>query len=53
MNAPATTIDARFSAIADGKFEHAGGFPVPVLAVKPAKVLAFAKGSFSVTRHVF
>jgi len=39
--------------IADGKFEHAGGFPVPVFAVKPAKVLAFAKGSFSVTRHVF
>lgn len=39
--------------VEDGVFRHMGGFPVPVFSVVPTKVLAFAKGSFSVTRHVF
>ncbi|HZR53536.1 MAG TPA: pyridoxamine 5'-phosphate oxidase family protein [Streptosporangiaceae bacterium] len=39
--------------VADGVFHHPGGFPVPVFAVEQAKVLAFGKGTFTVTRHVF
>jgi general stress protein 26 len=39
--------------VENGVFRHAGGFPVPVFSVEPTKVLAFAKGSFGVTRHVF
>jgi uncharacterized pyridoxamine 5'-phosphate oxidase family protein len=39
--------------VEDGVFRHMDGFPVPVFSVVPTKVLAFAKGSFSVTRHVF
>ena len=35
-------------------FRHEGGNdPVLVFAVKPAKVLAFAKGTFGQTRHLF
>jgi hypothetical protein len=38
----------------DGGFRHAGGTgPVLVFSVKPAKVLAFAKGTFGQTRHRF
>jgi len=39
--------------VEDGVFRHMDGFSVPVFSVVPTKVLAFAKGSFSVTRHVF
>jgi nitroimidazol reductase NimA-like FMN-containing flavoprotein (pyridoxamine 5'-phosphate oxidase superfamily) len=40
--------------VRDGAFYHPGGAePVTVYAVAPAKVLAFAKGAFSHTRHVF
>ena len=40
--------------VGDGCFRHMGGFPVPVFAVRPAKVLAFAKGEvFSHTSHRF
>ena len=38
---------------ADGCFCHQDGHEALVYAVKPAKVLAFAKGSFSHTRHRF
>lgn len=37
----------------DGVFQHPRGFSVPVFAVDQAKVLAFGKGNFKVTRHVF
>lgn len=38
----------------DGAFQHPdGGGAALVFAVKPAKVLAFAKGTFSHTRHRF
>ena len=37
MTTPVTTLDPRFK----------------VFAVAPAKVLAFTKGAFSHTRHVF
>ena len=37
-----------------GSFHHTGSDePVPVFAVTPAKILAFAKGTFSHTRHRF
>jgi len=40
--------------VRDGFFYHPGGTdPVEVFAVVPAKVLAFSKGAFSLTRHVF
>jgi general stress protein 26 len=40
--------------VRDGAFRHAGGQePALVFAVTPAKVLAFAKGTFSHTRHCF
>jgi uncharacterized pyridoxamine 5'-phosphate oxidase family protein len=39
--------------VENGLFKHMGGFLVPVFSVVPAKVLAFAKGNFGVTRHVF
>jgi hypothetical protein len=35
----------------DGRFEHPGGGPALVFAVRPAKILAFAKGRFGQTRH--
>ena len=40
--------------VRDGSFWHSDGAgPVLVFAVTPAKVLAFAKGTFSHTRHRF
>ena len=40
--------------VRDGFFYDSGGTePVQVFAVAPAKVLAFTKGTFSHTRHVF
>ena len=40
--------------VRDGFFYHEGSTdPVLVFAVAPAKVLAFAKGTFSHTRHTF
>jgi nitroimidazol reductase NimA-like FMN-containing flavoprotein (pyridoxamine 5'-phosphate oxidase superfamily) len=39
--------------VAEDYFCHEGGGEALVYAVKPAKVLAFAKGSFSHTRHRF
>ena len=40
--------------IGDGCFHHEGsGEPILVFSVRPAKVLAFAKGGFSHTRHRF
>ena len=40
--------------VRDGSFRHSDGAgPVLVFAVTPAKVLAFAKGTFSHTRHRF
>lgn len=40
--------------IGEGCFHNAGSDePVLVFSVRPAKVLAFAKGNFSHTRHVF
>jgi nitroimidazol reductase NimA-like FMN-containing flavoprotein (pyridoxamine 5'-phosphate oxidase superfamily) len=38
---------------ADGGFRQHDDHQIQVYAVKPAKVLAFAKGSFSHTRHRF
>jgi general stress protein 26 len=37
----------------DGAFRHDGEGEAQVFAVTPAKVLAFAKGDFSHTRHIF
>lgn len=39
--------------VRDGRFEHPGGGSALVFEVRPAKVLAFAKGRFSQTRHRF
>jgi general stress protein 26 len=39
--------------VGDGCFQHANGGAALVFAVKPTKVLAFAKGSFSHTSHRF
>jgi len=39
--------------VRDGAFWHEAGGPVLVFAVRPAKVLAFGKGTFSHTRHRF
>jgi general stress protein 26 len=39
--------------IGDGAFRRRGGGEALVFAVEPVKILAFAKGNFSVTRHVF
>jgi nitroimidazol reductase NimA-like FMN-containing flavoprotein (pyridoxamine 5'-phosphate oxidase superfamily) len=38
--------------VRDGSFHHAGGAAL-VFSVTPTKILAFAKGSFSQTRHLF
>jgi general stress protein 26 len=35
----------------NGRFEHPGGGSAPVFAVRPAKILAFAKGQSGQTRH--
>jgi PPOX class probable F420-dependent enzyme len=39
--------------VGDGCFGHEAGGEALVFAVRPAKVLSFAKGSFSQTRHMF
>jgi nitroimidazol reductase NimA-like FMN-containing flavoprotein (pyridoxamine 5'-phosphate oxidase superfamily) len=39
--------------VRDGGFYHPGGGGVLVFRVTPAKILAFAKGTFSHTRHRF
>jgi nitroimidazol reductase NimA-like FMN-containing flavoprotein (pyridoxamine 5'-phosphate oxidase superfamily) len=40
--------------VADGAFRHEGGEePVLVFSVAPTQILAFAKGTFSHTKHVF
>ena len=39
--------------VRDGRFEHPGGGAAVVFEVRPAKVLAFAKGRFGQTRHRF
>ncbi len=39
--------------VRDGRFEHLSGGPALVFEVRPAKVLAFAKGRFGQTRHSF
>jgi general stress protein 26 len=40
-------------AVGEGAFQHADGGQALVFAVAPTKVLAFGKGTFSHTRHVF
>jgi hypothetical protein len=52
----ATKWDGRwhYEVLHDRGFRHEGGSgAVIVFAVKPAKVLAFAKGTFGQTRHRF
>lgn len=50
----AGTWDGRWEfEVADGAFHHPGGGAASVFAVAPTKVLAFAKGRFAHTRHVF
>ena len=51
----ATKWDGRWHfEVRDGSFRNPGSeSPVPVFAVAPAKILAFTKGTFSHTRHVF
>jgi general stress protein 26 len=50
----ATKWDGRWRFEAhDGAFHHEGGGEALVFSVAPAKVLAFAKGTFSHTRHRF
>jgi general stress protein 26 len=39
--------------VRDGAFHHDDGGTALVFAVRPTKVLAFEKGTFSHTRHVF
>jgi len=39
--------------VRDGRFEHPSGGQALVFEVRPAKVLAFAKGHFGQTRHRF
>ena len=39
--------------VRDGRFEHPGGGAALVFEVRPAKVLAFAKGRFGQTRYRF
>ena len=39
--------------VRDGSFQDSDGGPVAVFEVRPAKVLAFAKGRFGQTRHSF
>jgi nitroimidazol reductase NimA-like FMN-containing flavoprotein (pyridoxamine 5'-phosphate oxidase superfamily) len=50
----ATKWDGRWHYEArDGAFHHEGGGTVLVFSVAPTKILAFAKGNFSHTRHRF
>ncbi|GHO56529.1 pyridoxamine 5'-phosphate oxidase family protein [Ktedonobacter robiniae] len=37
----------------NGVFQHEGSDTIPVFSVTPTKILAFAKGTFSHTRHQF
>lgn len=39
--------------VRDGYFDQEGTEPVVVFAVKPSRVMAFAKGDFKVTRYQF
>jgi hypothetical protein len=39
--------------VGDGYFVHEGGGEAQVFAVVPQKILSFAKGTFSHTRHKF
>ena len=49
----ATKWDGRWQyEVHSGAFHHRGG-AVLVFSVKPTKILAFAKGKFSHTRHRF
>lgn len=50
----ATKWDGRWQYEArNGSFHHKDGGPVLVFSVTPTKILAFAKGTFSQTRHRF
>lgn len=50
----ATKWDGRWRyEVIDGGFRGEGVDPIPVFSVTPSKILAFAKGSFSHTRHQF
>ena len=50
----ATKWDGRWQYEArSGAFHHRGGGAALVFSVKPSKVFAFAKGTFSQTRHQF
>jgi hypothetical protein len=50
----ATKWDGRWEwDVRDGAFHHKGGGSAPVFRVAPSKILAFEKGKFSHTRHVF
>jgi hypothetical protein len=50
----ATKWDGRWKyEVGDGGFRHGGGSVALVFSVRPDKVLAFAKGAFSQTRHQF
>jgi len=39
--------------VRDGYFHQDGVEPVIVLSVKPSRIMAFAKGDFSLTRYNF
>jgi general stress protein 26 len=50
----ATKWDGRWQwGVYDGAFHHQGGGAALVFSVDPTKILAFAKGNFSHTRHRF
>jgi len=50
----ATKWDGRWQyRVQDGAFEHEDGGAALVFSVRPAKVFAFAKGTFGQTRHRF
>jgi nitroimidazol reductase NimA-like FMN-containing flavoprotein (pyridoxamine 5'-phosphate oxidase superfamily) len=50
----ATKWDSRWDyEVRDGAFQHPGGGAALVFSVAPAKIFAFAKGTFSQTRHRF
>ena len=51
MNQPDITLDQRFSGL--GATPAGGKGEALVFEVRPAKVLAFAKGRFGQTRHSF
>ncbi|WP_049795696.1 hypothetical protein [Frankia sp. EAN1pec] len=49
-----TKWDGRWTfAVAEDSFHHEDGGLALVFAVRPRKVLAFGKGTFAHTRHVF